>query len=419
MTSPDLQKFRWMGDRLPASSRRRLVILTGARQTGKTTLARAVYPELRYVNLDAPENRDFVRHTRTTAWPATIGPAILDEAQKEPTVFEKVKFNFDEGNLRFTVLLGSAQILLLKRIRETLAGRVFLYELFPLMLSELASEREPPQAPLLSRLLDGRDPARLLESLPARVPPQDEEAALAALEFMLNWGGMPALLRLDDADKRQWLQSYGHTYLERDLGDLARLADLNPFRELQRLAALRSGGILSFSELARDAALSTSTVRRYLEYLRLSYQTFLLPPYRRSLTSSVVKAPKLYWMDIGILRQLQGNWGPAAGPLFETFVVSEIYKWLRTSGSDIEPYFYRTRSGLEVDLLLATPAGLVGIEIKSAKQVASRDFRGLRNLTDALGPQWAAGLVVTRGPAIEPLDRGRRIWNVPAHRLLT
>ncbi|MFQ5637895.1 MAG: ATP-binding protein [bacterium] len=418
MSSTNLQKFRWLKERLPASSARRLVILTGARQTGKTTLVRAHYPDLRYINLDAPENRDFVRQTRTTAWARTVGHAVLDEAQKEPTVFEKVKFNFDEGDLHFTVLLGSSQILLLKKIRESLAGRAFLYELFPLMLSELASDRRAPQRPLLARLLESDKPAKLVETLPSCLLPQDEEAALSAMEFMLNWGGMPALITLNDSDKRQWLQSYGHTYLERDLGDLARLDDLNPFRELQRLAALRSGCILSFSELARDAALSTSTTRRYLEYLKLSYQTFLLPTYRRSLTSSVIKAPKLYWMDIGILRQLQGNWGAATGPLFETFVVSEIYKWLRTSAVDVEPTFYRTRSGLEVDLLLSTPAGLLGIEIKSAKQVAARDFRGLRSLADALGSTWAAGLLVTRGDAIHLLDSERKIWSVPAHRLL-
>ncbi len=414
-----LQKYRFLEDRLPASSEQRLVILTGARQTGKTTLARASYPDLRYINLDAPENRDFVRNVRTTAWAESVGNAILDEAQKEPAVFEKVKFNFDEGSIHFTILLGSSQILLLKKIRESLAGRAFIYELFPLMLSEIAATDSQPNPPLIAKILNSKKPAEILNSLQGKLLPEKEEATLSALEYMLNWGGMPGLLTLSDADKRHWLRSYGFTYLERDLGDLARLDDLSPFRELQRLAALRSGQILSFSELARDAAISTTTSRRYLEYLKLSYQTFLLRPYRKNLTSAVIKTPKLYWLDIGILRQLQGNWGIAAGPLFETFVVSEIYKWLRCSSADIEPYFYRTRSGLEVDLLLQTRYGILGIEIKSSRRVGARDVRGLRSLAETLKSHWAAGLVVTQGNTIEVLDSQHKIWSIPVHRLLS
>jgi hypothetical protein len=114
-----------LANRLPKSSQRRLAVITGARQTGKTTLCRQIYPELRYVNLDAAENRDFVRTLRAMSWGKNLGPAVLDEAQKEPGIFDKVKYSFDEGEIDFTVLLGSSQILLLKRIRETLAGRAF------------------------------------------------------------------------------------------------------------------------------------------------------------------------------------------------------------------------------------------------------------------------------------------------------
>ncbi|RMD97340.1 MAG: ATP-binding protein [Calditrichaeota bacterium] len=419
MTKLNLQIIRLLGERLPAPNERRIVLLTGARQTGKTTLARSKYPDLNYVNLDAPENQAFVRSVRTTAWAQAVGNAVLDEAQKAPVVFDKVKFNFDEGHIRFTLLLGSLQILLLKKIRETLAGRAFVYELFPLMLSEIVAGSRPPSKPLIAQLLESDDPPKLLESQPERRLPQQEEPALSGMAYMLDWGGMPALLAYTDEVRREWLRSYGYTYLERDLGDLARLNDLEPFRQLQRLAALRSGQLLSFSELARDGAISTATTRRYLRYLELSYQTFLLPPYRRNLTSSVVKAPKLYWMDIGILRQLQANWGMATGALFETFVVSEIYKYLRTTGLDVRPYFYRTRSGMEVDLLLETPRGFLGIEIKSAKQLGSRDWRGLRDLAGALGERWLAGLLVTAGLEMASLDRERRIWSMPAHRLLT
>jgi uncharacterized protein len=121
--SDNIQKYRFLMRRMPDPSRKRLVILTGARQTGKTTLAKAAYPGLHYVNLDAPENREAVRAIASAPWARDVGAAILDEAQKEPSVFEKVKYAYDDGALPFSVLLGSSQILLLKRIRETLAGR--------------------------------------------------------------------------------------------------------------------------------------------------------------------------------------------------------------------------------------------------------------------------------------------------------
>lgn len=418
MTRSSLHKFRWMSRRLPKSSVRRLIVMTGARQTGKTTLARQAYSELRYVNFDAPENREFVRALRAMSWGKTLGAAVLDEAQKESTVFDKVKYSFDEGDIDFTVLLGSSQILLLKRIRESLAGRAFFYELFPLMLSEMAAQNEPAP-PLIAQLFAAADLNTLLKEQPAIRPPQDEETTLAALDYMLTWGGMPALLALNEADRRQWLQSYGHTYLERDLGDLARLDDLSPFREFQRLAALRSGQILAYSELARDAGISVSTSRRYLEYLKLSYQTFVLPPYHKNLTSTVIKTPKLFLIDTGIMRQLQGYWGAPTGALFETFVIAEIYKWVRTAGENVQLYFYRTRSGLEVDLLIQTPPGVLGFEIKSSREITAKDFRPLREVATALGSLWRGGMVVTRGAQIESLDADYRIWSVPVHRLLS
>ena len=134
---PNEQKERWLAERLPMPDTRRLVVLTGARQTGKTTLARSRYAGIRYVDLDAVETRAALRELRTSAWASSIGPAVLDEAQKEPSVFGKVKYAFDEGSLSFTALLGSSRFLLLDRVRETLAGRAFVYDLWPLMASEL------------------------------------------------------------------------------------------------------------------------------------------------------------------------------------------------------------------------------------------------------------------------------------------
>lgn len=416
-----ISRFRHLGRRLPGPEDRRLVVLTGARQTGKTTLARARWPHLRYLNLDDLELRRTVRDVPTVRWPIDVGPAVIDEAQKEPAVFDKVKHAFDAGSLTFSALLGSSRILLMEKVRETLAGRAFVFDLWPLMPSELlhAADTNPPP-PLLDQLLDpARDVAATLRETAPALLPDDDAPRRHAFEHLCRWGGMPELLRLDDADRREWLRSYQQTFLERDLADLARLHDLEPFAALQKLCMLRTGGLLSFSEYARDAKVAPTTARRYLEYLRMSYQVLLLQPYARNITSAVVKTPKVYWVDVGILRHGTRQWGDLTGAQFESVVVAEVHKWVSTAGRAVDLSFYRTRSGLEVDLLAESDGRVLGIEVKARAGAERTDCRGLRALANALGDRWRGGLVVHDGTAIEELDAEARLWGVPAHRLLT
>lgn len=410
---------RLLSGRLPHANTRRVVVLTGARQTGKTTLAKRVFGDLRYINLDAPENRESLREFSTVAWGDIVGNAVIDEAHKEPSVFEKVKFAFDEGKITFTVLTGSSQILLLQKIRESLAGRAFFYELWPLMQCELLkrSETENPTPPLLERFFSSDSTGDILSDIPETLLESEDYEYRKAEKHILEWGGMPTLLDLSESDRWEWLKNYGYTYLERDLADLARLDDLMPFRKFQRLSALRSGMLLNYSEIARDAGISVDTARRYLEYLRISYQAALLQPFYQNLTSSVVKTPKLFWSDIGIWRQLTGFRGNMTGQLYETMVVGEIFKWMRTAQCDGELYFYRTRSGMEVDLLLETPAGLIGLEIKSRSTVSRKDARAMQVVAEAAGSQWRGGLIVYAGNLITRIA-SPDIWAVPSRRLL-
>lgn len=418
---PDDPLRRLLARRLPRVDERTLVVLTGARQVGKTTLARQHYRDLRYVSMDAAEDRELVRGMRTQAWGREIGPAVIDEAQKEPALFDKVKHAFDAGAIAFSVLLGSAQLSLMRQISETLAGRTLVFEMWPLLLSELVGAHdEAPTHGIAERLWADSDTRvnDVLASEPSRLASSDEEPRLAALDHLATWGGMPALLRLAPERRTDWLRSYAQTYLERDLADLARLTDLQPFRTFQRLAALRAAQLLSFAELGRDAGISAKVAKSYVEYLRISYQAFLLQPYFENLTSSAIKTPKLYWTDVGLLRHLAGQHGPLTGALFENLVVAEIVKAIRTTGAPATPWFYATRSGLEVDLLVQTGEKFVGIEIKSRAEVASADARGLRAVATALGPRWRGGIVVHRGRALTHLDAALDLWAVPAHRLL-
>ena len=417
MMRTELQRYRWLARRLPTEDKRRLVVLTGARQTGKTTLARHLYPDLRYLNLDAIEEREAVRAIRSGSWGRVVGPAVIDEAQKEPDVFDKVKLAYDGGHLPFSVLLGSSRILLLGRIRESLAGRAFVYDLWPLTASEVRCAFDvTPSRPLFDRLITGpEDFTEILSEEPPRLLGDEATSRIEAIDHLRAWGGMPELLSLGHDDRREWLRSYQQTWLERDLADLTRVSDLLPFRSLQRLAMLRTGQLLNYAKLARDAALSAATARRYLEYLRLSYQVELLQPYSRNLTSSTVKSPKLYWMDLGLLRQGTGFWGEITGPLFETLVVSEARKWIDTLGRDTMLWFYRTRSGREVDLLATTAAGVIGVEVKNRSRVGRVDCSSLRALGKMLGDEWVGGLVVHRGEDLVELEPS--VWAVPVHRL--
>lgn len=397
-----------------------MVVLTGARQTGKTTLARTTYGDrLRYLNFDDLSLRTDVEEIRTAEWAKAIGPAILDEAQKAPSVFEKVKYAYDEGSLDFSVLLGSSRILLLDQVRESLAGRAFLYDLWPLMLSEIAAEPGASlQRPLLGRILEAGSTSALADE-PARLLGAEEERRQSAFEHLQHWGGMPELLRLGDDDRRMWFRSFQQTYLERDLVDLVRLADLQPFRKLQRLAMLRSGELVNYASLAQDAQIAASTARRYLEYLHLTYQVVLLQPYHENLTSQVVKSPKLYWTDLGLLRGGTERWGKLDGPQFETLVVTECKKWISTAFEPAKLFYYRTRSGQEVDLLLELPSGILGIEIKNRDTTARKDLRAQRAIAEALGDRWLGGLVVYRGRSLREIDQNFGIWEMPVHRLFT
>lgn len=416
--SETLLKKRAIASLLPSSDKRRLVVLTGARQTGKTTLVRAEYPDLRYINLDAPENREALRKVFTPSWPKAVGNAVIDEAQKEPSVFEKIKYAFDEGGISFTVILGSSQILLLKKIRESLAGRVSIYELWPLLMSEIYLEDDfkPSDQPLFDRLLSGVGFEKIFKSVPPVLLDKEESRALAAEEYLLKWGGMPALLPLSESERWKWLKDYEYTYLERDLADLARLDDLQPFTKFQRLSSLRSGKLLNYSELARDASLSVDTARRYLEYLRLSYQVILIQPYYRNLTSSVIKTPKLYWVDIGLLRQLSGQRSVFSGDIYETMVVTEVFKWIKTSQREAEIFFYRTHTGLELDIILQTETGVIGMEVKSREVLADKDIRPMKEVAKALGKEWRGGIIAYQGAEIRKLAEPD-IWAVPSRRL--
>jgi len=396
-----------------------LVLLTGARQTGKTTLVKKKYKNLTYFNLDAFEYREQLKTISTFNWGENVGEAIFDEVQKEASLLDKIKFAFDNGSIQFSILLGSAQILLLSKIKETLAGRVLIFELFPFMLSELSCAEKDIKIPRLNNLFSCENTDQVFSSVTPVLFGAKWTNLIKLEDYLLQWGGMPPLIHINDEKiRKNWLKSYGIAYLERDLGDLANLKDLMLFKKFQQLASLRAANLISFSELARDAGISVETARRYIEYLRISYQVFLVPPYKNNLTSSLVKTPKLYWTDNGLLRELSGAGNQVIdGIHFENYIASELMKFIRTIGADVKLSFYRTRSGMEVDFILETQKGIITIEVKNRNKVFEKDFSSIRKLAKAAKNNWLGGLVVYRGNQIVKWDE--KLWAVPSCRLFS
>lgn len=398
-----------------------VTVLTGARQTGKTTLVRDLLPraggpEARYFSLDDPDERlrlaaDPVRrldHGRLLV--------ILDEIQKQPELLDAVKLLADRKRGHRFLLLGSSQILLLQKVRETLAGRTTLLELWPLSLVE----RHDGRGVALSGLdLLWQHGEGAVEELRATNLSADEMRRRRGLaEDHLHWGGYPALEALPEADRLVWLRDFRRTYLERDLADLGRVADLDRFALAQNLLAARTGQLLSYSEVARDLGVAVNTVRRYVRFLEISYQVLLLHPLLPTQTARLVKSPKLYWTDPGLARVLAGAVSP--GALFETAVLGELVRWRSWQREPPALHYFRTRAGREVDFVLHDGARLVALEAKASARVHQTDARAVAELLKGKMPGDAhpterLGVVVTRGREIEPL--APHVWAIPDWRL--
>ncbi len=402
---------------------RPITVLTGARQTGKTTLVRRLLPatgrETVYHSLDDPDERLRLAADPVRRLDHGARLVVLDEVQKQPALLDAVKLLADRGGGRRFLLLGAAQVLLLRQVRETLAGRVALLELWPLGLVERVEAAEAPPSGLDRVWEEGEAAVRRM----AETPPPADEGRLwrGRAEEHFRWGGYPALEPMPPEDRRAWLRDFRRTYLERDLADLGRVADLDQFALAQNLLAARTGGLLSYSEVARELGVAVNTVKRYVRFLELSYQVVLLRPLLPTATARLVKSPKLYWTDPALARLLAERAAAADGALFETAVLDELLRWASWQGDPPAMRFFRTHGGREVDFVLHAPDRLLAIEVKAGARAHRADARPI---VEALAAPALAGiapggrrlgLVVTRGREVEPLAPG--VWAVPDWRL--
>lgn len=390
-----------------------VVLVNGARQTGKSTLVRSGMLDdrgARYLTLD-----DAGVLAAAEADPAGFlsgleGPIILDEVQRSPGLFPAIKAEVDRERRpgRF-LLTGSANVLLLPGLSESLAGRMEILNLWALSQGEIESVEEG----FIDNAFSGA-------SLFARV---ESEGTSKLFERLLK-GGYPEVLgRQSEARRRAWFGSYVTTILQRDVRDLSNIEGLTELPRLLSLLAARAASLVNYAELSRSASMPQSTLKRYISLLQATFLVQTLPAWSSNLGKRLVRSPKLLICDTGLISNLQGlsterlaSEPVLAGPLLENFVAMELVKQATWSRTQPRLFHYRTHGGDEVDIVLEDATGrVVGIEVKAAATVGARDFKGLRSLAEAAGEHFQRGIVIYTGGADIPF--GKNLHALPVSSL--
>jgi predicted AAA+ superfamily ATPase len=337
-----------------------ILAITGPRQSGKTTLARALFPDKPYVTLEDPEEREFADMDPRNFLARFPDGAIFDEAQRCPALFSYLQGMVDrQRRMGEFVLTGSQQFGLMSGITQSLAGRVGLLQLLPLSLAEMKTGGVLP----------------------------------ATLDEVMLQGGYPALYDRPVA-AGDWFPNYVATYVERDVRQQLAVRDLSLFQRFLKLCAARSGQLLNLSALAADCGITHVTAREWLTVLEASYIVYLLRPYHRNFGKRLVKMPKLYFLDTGLMAWLLGirdtetlATHASRGMLFESLVVSESVKHQFNAGQSAELYFWRDSAGHEVDLLVPHGEQFMPVEIKSGSTFSADWVMALRKLSKLVGDQ--------------------------------
>ncbi len=389
----------------------RVVAIQGPRQAGKSTLAQLVArgrADATVVSLDDAASREAARADPSGFVAGRRGLLVIDEVQRVPELLLAIKASVDRDQRpgRF-LITGSARLLSIRAVQDTLAGRIELLELGPLTQGEIGGRREG----FIDRLLAGEPDRHFASNLTKR-----DYLDLAVA------GGFPEALRRTGRRRERWFDSYLATVTERESADVAALDSPGQLPVLLALIAARHGSLLNVADVAGDAGMAHRTVDRYLGVLDAIYLTCRLPAWSTNLTSKVSKAPKVFVNDSGLAAHLRGA-DPEMlavpelarggdGPLLEGLAVLELRRQAAWSRSRPSLHHFRDRQGIEVDVILQARGGRVaGIEVKSSQSVRAADFRALTLLRDRLGDRFVAGVVLH--PGDQARSFGDRLVSAP------
>jgi hypothetical protein len=393
---------RWLAGKLrEAIEFSPVVVLSGARQTGKSTLLRSEAPfrDWPYLTLDDLDTRETAEKDPGRL-AALHDRVVIDEVQKAPGLLAAVKVQVDRDRGRRFVLSGSANLLLMKKATESLAGRCLYFDLMPFSLGE--EELKAPTAWMDLAFFESRF----------------EPGSIGGIsDFRLLRGALPPVATLKKPSHvADWWQGYTRTYLERDLRDISQVTNLSDFRKTMALLASSSGQILNQANIARAASISQATVGRYIGLLEVSGVFVRLFPYSKNVRKRMVKSPKIYCLDTGLACSLAGMAptdelpGEYRGQLFETLAFQNILVRSALEGAKI--FYLRKLGGLEreVDFVVERAGRFITIEVKSSKQARFEDAQSMLVLKDLL-PNWSHGIVLYNGAEIVKL--GDRIYGLP------
>jgi uncharacterized protein len=384
----------------------RVVLITGPRQAGKSTMARlSLSPKMNPKEVTLDEARmlaaarddpaGFVQHE---------GTLFIDEIQRAPELLLAIKAVVDRSNRPGQFLLtGSANVLNMPRVADALPGRMEIVTLWPFSQGEIEGQVDG----FVDRLFANSNHAM--------------QTTLRKADYLGRavCGGFPEIVMRSEGRRRPWFESYIQTLIQHDIQDLASVEQSTELSALLRLIAARSGQLLNLEELARDARLSPTTARRYMRLLESAYVIKTVPGWATSKTTRSIRAPKIFIADSGLLCHLLNvtvdglaSPGGEAGHVLESFVVMEITRQLGWSQTRANLHHFRTKDGTEVDVVLETPDGrIAGVEVKAGATVRSNDFRGLRLLSSKVGSRFAGGVVLYAGT--DTLSFGNGLKCVP------
>jgi hypothetical protein len=322
-----------------------VIVVTGPRQSGKTTLVRHVFSDKPYFNLELPDVSDIIQQDPRSFFNKLTNGAIIDEIQRMPELLRYIQGIVDETKQPgMFILTGSNQFMLMNQVTESLAGRVALFKLLPFSLSEI----------------------------------KDKLTNASTDDLILN-GYYPAVVTNHFEPYRTY-QNYYETYLERDLRSMINIKNLSDFKKFVRLCAGRVGHIFNASALANETGVSVHTIKSWISILEASYIIFILQPWHDNINKRLIKSPKIYFFDTGLLSYILGienenqlSRDPLRGNIFENMVIAEFYKKRYNQGLDARYYYFRDNHGNEIDLIIPHANEIQGIEIKSS-QTFNKNF---------------------------------------------
>jgi len=375
------------------------VVMTGPRQSGKTTLLKHLLGEdYSYLSMDLPEIRAAAADDPRGFLEAYPAPVILDEVQYAPQLLPYIKnrIDYNRGSRGQFILTGSQNLLLMEQVTESLAGRSAILHLYPL------SHRE--------EVHEARSPAPLMKHEKGT---EHEDYFYSRLWEIFIRGNYPEPVTQPDRDIPLWHSSYIQTYQERDVRLLRNIGDLTLFRNFLQALAVRSGQLLNYADMSRDLGIALNTVKAWISILETSHQVTILRPYHTNVGKRLVKTPKVYFNDVGTLCHLIGFKDPdsaqsssLAGAIFETAVVAEIQKYYLHRGDVPRIFFWRTSQGKEVDILIEEGTRLIPVEARLSATPRPSMARSIHQLKELIGNRVEPGYVIHAGDIILPLGGG-------------